>query len=166
MSDAAKVTCHDSSWRKVSDCKFTLVIICSLGLPETHTAHPSRPGATKIVGVDISSSMIEAASSHPDKSHTEYYINGDATNLKETILKTTNKTNLMPGAQFDIGCFDLSVAVFVFNYLTITAMDRCFKDVFSLLKPGGHFVFSVPHPFMSNHDGESGLLPHIQALIH
>ena len=71
--------------------------------------------------------------------------------MEETLLKTTNKTNLMPGAQFDLGMFDLSVAVFVFNDMTITDMDETFKDVFSLLKPGSHFVFCVPHPFISSH---------------
>lgn len=58
-------------------------------------------------------------------------------------------------AGFDVGLFDLSVAVFVLNYLTITDMDKTFKDISLLLKPGGHFVFIVPHPFMSNHDGKS-----------
>ena len=111
-------------------------------------------GAAKIVGVDVSSGMVDAANAHPDKGTVEYYVEGDVANLKKTLLNTTNKTNLMPGAQFDLGLFDLSVAVFVFNCLTITDMDKTFKDVFSLLKPGGHFVFSVPHPFMSKH-GES-----------
>jgi len=112
-------------------------------------------GAIKIVGVDINIAMVETANSHSNKTNTEYYVEGDVSNLKETLLKTTNQTNLMPGAGFDQGMFDLSVAVFVFNYLTITDMNKTFKDVFSLLKPGGHFVFSVPHPFMSNHDGKS-----------
>ena len=103
------------------------------------------------MGVDISCGMVEAASAHPDKTKVEYYVEGDASNLKETLLRTTNKTNLMPGAQFDLGLFDLSVAVFLFNDLTITNMDKTFKDVFSLLKPGGHFIFCVPHPFISNH---------------
>ena len=112
-------------------------------------------GASKIVGIDINSDMVKAASSHPAKKSCEYYIEGDASRLKETLLRTTNKTNLMPGAGFDVGLFDLSVAVFVLNYLTITDMDKTFKDISLLLKPGGHFVFIVPHPFMSNHDGKS-----------
>ena len=109
-------------------------------------------GAAKIVGVDINVTMVEAANSHPDKKqHVEYYVEGDASNLKATLLKTTKQTNLMPGAQFDVGLFDLSVAAFVFNHLTITDMDKIFKNIFSLLKPGGYFVFSVPHPFMASH---------------
>ena len=47
----------------------------------------------------------------------------------------------MPGAQFDVGIFDLCVSTFVFNYLTITDMDKTLKDIFVLLKPGGYFVF-------------------------
>jgi len=113
-----------------------------------------KMGAAKLVGLDISRGMVDAAISHPDKRGMEYYVEGDAANLKETLLRTTNTTNLMPGAQFDLGLFHLSVAVFLFNDLTITDMDKVFKDVFSLLKPGGHFVFCVPHPFVSNHDGE------------
>ena len=55
------------------------------------------------------------------------------------------------GANFDTGAFDLSVAVFLFNYMSISSMNKTFKEVHSLLKPGGYFVFSVPHPFMASH---------------
>lgn len=40
------------------------------------------------------------------------------------------------GAEFDKGAFDLSVAVFLFNYMSISNMDKTFDDVFSLLKQG------------------------------
>jgi SAM-dependent methyltransferase len=109
-------------------------------------------GATKTVGVDISSVMISAANAHPAKSRTEYYVVGDAARLKQSLLSTTNKTNLMPGAGFDMGVFDVAVASFLFNCLTITEMNKCISDIYSLLKPGGHFVFSVPHPFNSGRD--------------
>lgn len=106
-------------------------------------------GATKTVGIDISSFMINAANAHPEKSSTEYYVVGDAAQLKQTLLSTTNQTNLMPGAGFDMGAFDVAVASFLFNCLSITEMNKCFSDVHSLLKPGGHFIFIVPHPFNS-----------------
>lgn len=112
-------------------------------------------GAMKIVAIDISSGMIQAANTHPLKEANEYYIVGDVTQLKKRLLETSNQTNLMQGAQFELGFFDLSVAVFVFNYMTITDMEKTFRDVFSLLKPGGHFVFSVPHPFMASHNSET-----------
>ncbi len=108
-------------------------------------------GAAKVVGVDVCKSAVEAAGAHPEKGGVEYYVEGDATDLKESLLRTTNRTNLMPGAQFDLGLFDLSVAVFLFNDLTITDMDKAFREIFSLLKPSGHFIFCVPHPFVTNH---------------
>ena len=57
----------------------------------------------------------------------ESYIHGCATQLRESLLKTSNQTNLMPGAQFDLGLFDLCTAVSVFNNLTITDMNKAFK---------------------------------------
>ena len=110
-----------------------------------------------------------------------------------TLLSFPDPPRLCPsklGSNFEIGLFDLSVAVFLFNYMTISGMNQTFEDVFSLLKPGeipslgpdtrnkttlthesslicifcncyiphscnslgGHFVFSVPHPFMASHN--------------
>mmetsp|Transcript_52 Transcript_52/g.67 ORF Transcript_52/g.67 Transcript_52/m.67 type:complete len:1119 (+) Transcript_52:229-3585(+) len=103
-------------------------------------------GATKTVGVDISSAMIDAANAHPAKSRTEYYVVGDAAQLKLELLSTTNQTNLMPGAGFDMGVFDITVASFLFNCMSVTEMNQCISDIHSLVKPGGHFIFIVPHP--------------------
>ena len=50
------------------------------------------------------------------------------------------------------GFFELCVAVFLFNYVTINDMNTIMKHVFASLRPGGHFVFSVPHPFMASKD--------------
>jgi len=36
--------------------------------------------------------------------------------------------------------------------MSIFSMNKTFENVYSLLKPGGHFVFSVPHPFMAFHN--------------
>ncbi len=39
--------------------------------------------------------------------------------------------------------------------MTISEMNKSFEQVYSVLKPGGHFVISVPHPsFLSHHDTE------------
>ena len=107
-------------------------------------------GATKSVGVDISCDMIDSANTHPAKKKTEYYVVGDACQLKQTLLNTTNQTNLMPGAGFDMGLFDIIVASFLFNCFSITEMNHCISDTHSLMKPGGHFVFIVPHPAFEN----------------
>jgi SAM-dependent methyltransferase len=52
------------------------------------------------------------------------------------------------GAGLNMGCYDLAVACFVFNYVSIEQTRKIIQDVYQLLKPGGEFVFSVPHPFM------------------
>ncbi|EKX37517.1 hypothetical protein GUITHDRAFT_78048, partial [Guillardia theta CCMP2712] len=81
-------------------------------------------GARKVIGIDISEEMIARA------------------NLQDTV----DQTNIVLGAAFEVGFCDLAVAVFLFNYMTIHDMTSCMSDVFSALKPGGTFVFSVPHP--------------------
>ena len=93
-----------------------------------------RRGATKTVGIDVSSAMIEAASEHPEKMRTEYYVVGDVAQLKLELLNTTNQTNLMPipGAGFDMGVFDVTIASFLFNCMSITEMNQCVGDVYSL----------------------------------
>jgi len=48
--------------------------------------------------------------------------------------------------QFNNGELDLVVAVFLFNYLTIAQTQECMTEVARVLRPGGRFVFSVPHP--------------------
>ena len=103
-------------------------------------------GARKTVGVDLNCAMIDAANSHPAKSRTEYYVKGDAAQLRLELLNTTNQTNLMPGAGFDMGVFDITVASFLFNCMSVTEMNQCISDIHSLLKAGGHFIFIVPHP--------------------
>jgi len=35
--------------------------------------------------------------------------------------------------------------------MTISDMNKSFEQIYSLLKPGGHFVFSVPHPSQCHH---------------
>ncbi len=51
------------------------------------------------------------------------------------------------GANFDVGVFDLSVAVFLFNCMPITAMNETFEDVYSLLKPG-EFAVSLQADYL------------------
>ncbi len=104
-----------------------------------------RRGATKtvlVLGIDVCSAMIEveAASEHLEKSRTEYYVVGDVAQLKLELLNTTSQTNLMPGAGFDMGVFDVTIASFLFNCMSITEMNQCVGDVYSLTKPGGYFT--------------------------
>jgi ubiquinone/menaquinone biosynthesis C-methylase UbiE len=91
----------------------------------------SRRGAAQVYGVDISESMIAAACQQEEKNSLGiHYKVGCGTNLKE----------------FGDRQFDLVIAVFLFNYLTIAQTRECMAEVMRVLRPGGRFVFSVPHP--------------------
>ncbi|MBD2615454.1 MAG: class I SAM-dependent methyltransferase [Nostoc sp. ZfuVER08] len=90
-----------------------------------------RRGAAQVHGIDLSQSMIEAATMQEVENALGIsYEVGCATNLK----------------QFNNGELDLVVAVFLFNYLTIAQTQECMTEVARVLRPGGRFVFSVPHP--------------------
>ena len=90
-----------------------------------------RRGAKSLYGVDISQSMIEAARNQEmqDQLGIQYEV-GCATDL----------------SQFENESFDIVVAVFIFNYLTVDQMQQCMKEVERVLSPSGKFIFSVPHP--------------------
>jgi len=57
--------------------------------------HLMTMGANKIIGVDISERMIECANRHSAKTKDQYYIVGDARELKSTLVKKSNTTNTM-----------------------------------------------------------------------
>lgn len=57
--------------------------------------------------------------------------------------------DLSDAAQMPSGSCDIAVAVFLFNYLTIEAMERILSRVRQALQPGGVFVFTVPHPSLA-----------------
>lgn len=84
---------------------------------------------SSIIGIDISEEMINSAIAQ----------NKD----ERASFRTTKDTNL----EFENEQFDLVVAVFVYNYFFLDEMINSYREVFRVLKPGGRFVFSVPHPF-------------------
>jgi 2-polyprenyl-3-methyl-5-hydroxy-6-metoxy-1,4-benzoquinol methylase len=90
-----------------------------------------RRGAAQVQGIDLSQAMIEAAQAQEleDTLGINYEV-GCVTNLK----------------QFGNDEIDLVVAVFLFNYLTIAQTQECMTEVVRILRPGGRFVFSIPHP--------------------
>ena len=107
-----------------------------------------RRGAKKVVGVDISTSSIAAAQAEEVRESLGItYVAGNSTNVKQ-ILENRNLT--------EAEGFDVIVAVFLFNYLTLHEMVQCMSLVKQLLKPGGRFIFSIPHPsfaFLSKPQG-------------
>lgn len=108
------------------------VTVLDLGCGEGYCSRElRRRGAKKVCGIDLSEGMIEAAQQQEiqEPLGIEYRV-GCATNL----------------SQFPPGAFDLVLAVFLFNYLSIDQMQQCMTEVVRVLRPGGQFVFSVPHP--------------------
>merc|ERR1719410_774735 len=101
-------------------------------------------GARRVTGVDISDQMVDLA--RKQQSVKENYVVGDANCLSSLIHESPTDFGVIPGADLDVGCFDLAVGAFVFNYVNISKMNSITSQIFSILKPGGHFIFSVPHP--------------------
>jgi SAM-dependent methyltransferase len=54
--------------------------------------------------------------------------------------------DLADPAQWPEGHCDGALAVFLFNYLTVAQMEGVLRGVRQALRPGGRFVFTVPHP--------------------
>eukprot|EP00957_Ditylum_brightwellii_P199715 15224408-Ditylum_brightwellii.AAC.1 len=112
-------------------------------------------GAKRIVGLDVSEEMIERAKANPMKSSCETYMACDAERIMEKLAEMPASLGLVPGRLLQEGCFDLAMAIFLFNYTSISKMKAICEQVYHTLKPGGHFVFSVPHPFMLNAHGSN-----------
>lgn len=106
--------------------------VLDLGCGEGYCARQlRRAGASEVLGIDLSAGMIAAAIGEEQRTPLGiHYRQGDATDLGDLESES----------------FDLAVAVFLFNYLTRDAMRICMREVRRLLRPGGRFVFSVPHP--------------------
>ena len=105
--------------------------VLDLGCGEGYCARElKRRGAGDYLGVDLSAEMIQAAKIQEgnDKYDIEY--------IHENVI------DFKPNRQFD-----LCIAVFLFNYLSVEEMQTVFTNVYQALLPQGQFVFSVPHPF-------------------
>lgn len=110
-------------------------------------------GARHVIGCDISEEMIqraiETAKSHGNSEKFTYFTSPCSQLLERLNEKVTTIENTM----------DVAIAVFLFNYLKIDEMNNCIDQAYKALKPGGIFVFSVPHPsmiFTHGHDHDGG----------
>ena len=107
--------------------------IIDLGCGEGYVSrYCATHGADEVTGIDISSSMIEQAQLQEQQQ--PLGIHYQCASITE-IEFGTNK-------------FDLALAVFVFNYLTIAEMEAVFNKVFACLKNNGEFIFALPHPLL------------------
>lgn len=90
-------------------------------------------GAAAVQGIDVSAEMIVRAKQQAGSSGRLSFEVGDASRLDH-----------LPDA-----CVDLAVAVFLFNYVDRATMASIMAEVVRVVRPGGRFVFSVPHPSLA-----------------
>jgi ubiquinone/menaquinone biosynthesis C-methylase UbiE len=106
--------------------------VLDLGCGEGYCSRQLKQrGAKSVHGMDLSQEMIAAAKAQENK---------DSLGISYEVNCATHLNQL---ADAEI---DLVVAVFLFNYLTVEQTQQCMTEVFRVLRPGGRFVFSVPHP--------------------
>lgn len=92
-------------------------------------------GAASVTGMDISAEMIENAQAQ---------IPADA----------GDKLSYSVGSATDLSCFgddefDVVICVFLFNYLNRAETTQTMTEVARVLRPGGRFIFAVPHPSLA-----------------
>lgn len=106
--------------------------VLDLGCGEGYFArHLRSRGAGHVIGMDQSAAMIELGQKQEaDNPLGIEYFEGCATDL----------------SRFADASFDMTIAVFLFNYLTVDRTRRCMEEVARVVKPGGRFLFAVPHP--------------------
>jgi 2-polyprenyl-3-methyl-5-hydroxy-6-metoxy-1,4-benzoquinol methylase len=51
--------------------------------------------------------------------------------------------------QMPQGPYDVVIAVFLFNHLSLAATTAVLRHVHQHLQPGGQLVFTVPHPSLA-----------------
>ena len=93
-----------------------------------------KRGASHIHGIDISSAMIEKAEAEKQ-----------AQQLSNLSYEVRDIRSLRD-EEFQV---DTVLAMFLFNYLNATDTAEVMKRAINQLKPGGHFIFSVPHPSLA-----------------
>ena len=115
--------------------------ILDLGCGEGYCARQLMGrGAAHIRGVDISGEMIDLARLQ----ESEEPLGIDF--VHAPVLDYVDAAD----------AYDLVLSVFLINYLTIAEMREVMVRAHRFLKPGGRFVFSVPHPaFPLIHDGSA-----------
>lgn len=97
-------------------------------------------GAGRVVGVDLSRAQLEfAAALIDDRAVEMMVVEGDVTQVP-----------------VQEGVADVVVSAYVFQW--VPDLGAVFQEAARLLRPGGVFVFSVPHPFYSVFDPETETL--------
>ncbi|MET1256233.1 class I SAM-dependent methyltransferase [Aliikangiella maris] len=110
--------------------------ILDLGCGEGYVSRElKKRGATNIFGIDISEEMINRAIAEQVRQ------NLDGMTFKNLDVRQFDESNAKQ--------YDLVLAMFLFNYLDVPDTQATMKKIFNWLKPGGYFVFAVPHPLLA-----------------
>lgn len=121
-------------------------VVLDVGCGEGYCARKAvELGATRVVGCDISEEMIASARDVADGDDRFRYFACPAGDLMRELQTRADELGI---AGSPSGAFDVAIAVFLFNYLTSFDMEDAVAQVYQALKPGGTFIFSVPHPSM------------------
>jgi SAM-dependent methyltransferase len=110
--------------------------ILDLGCGEGYVGRQlAQKGAASVKGYDVSDGMIEGAK---------------RTAAKAGLDHLTYAVSDLRGGRFGDAenPVDLVVAVFLFNYMDSASMSRILDRIRTVLKPGGRFIFTVPHPML------------------
>ena len=120
-------------------------VVLDIGCGEGYCARKAVDlGASKVVGSDISKEMIACALNTAGGDDRFKFYEAVASDL----LKGLNDHRDYLGIDEAEQAFDVAIAVFLFNYLTTNEMQEVITQIYQALKPGGTFIFSVPHPSM------------------
>jgi ubiquinone/menaquinone biosynthesis C-methylase UbiE len=108
-------------------------IIADIGCGEGYVSRYLASKGAKVIGVDISKSMIAIAKKIEkiEKLGIDYFV-GSALNLKMIKSKSV----------------DYVVSVLVFNVLSSSQVDKAIQETYRILKKGGHFILAVLHPWI------------------
>jgi SAM-dependent methyltransferase len=110
--------------------------ILDLGCGEGYVGRQlAQKGAASVKGYDVSGGMIEGAKKTATEAgldHLTYAVS----DLREAQFGDAENP------------VDLVVAVFLFNYMDSASMSRILDRIRTVLKPGGRFIFTVPHPLL------------------
>ena len=127
----------------VDDSKGSVVL--DIGCGEGYCARKVIDmGASKVIGSDISKEMIACALNTAGGDDRYKYYEAVAGDLLKGLDDNRDYLEIDSAE----GAFDVAIAVFLFNYLTTNEMEEVILQTYQALKPGGTFIFSVPHPSM------------------
>lgn len=100
-----------------------------------HCKYFADKGASKVIGIDISTKMLELA------------------NLKNKASNISYSCIAMEDIDFKDESFDIIFSFLAIHY--IKDFDFLVNKIYKLLKKGGNFIFSVEHPIFTAHGSQN-----------